>query len=1685
MSQIVVYSNPGRLDLSVTAEVAGKEELTYEWSQNGQFLAGADIELLTSVSGSEPIVYEWYHNDQLVDEVAGNTLRLANAGVDASGDYHFAVTNPLGEAVSDSLPLAVLPAGTLTLVTGSVSVYEGDNIDLSVTATGLPQLTYQWSFGGAMIDGATDSTLSLNNFEADAAGDYRLAISLDDRLVGEVVISVIVPAARIVKHPVGGIADIGGSYTFEVIAIGTEPIMYQWYHRGASIEDAVGSSLQLTNLAADNAGGYRVTVSNETLPWGGEETSSNANLNFPLAITGLTDSMLLGGASNWQWAMEGETINLAVTALGTPPLVYQWSKEGVAIDGETSSRFILSDLTKADAGDYRVKVSNAVDGEEESETISVIVVTAETAVPAKIVLQPEGGSAVLGEDMTLRVGAEGTSPISYQWYYGGVLMEGETSSILVLNDIQRSTTGDYYVVVSNEEYPWGATEVSDTVILTVEAPPVITELTESMTLEPGESVELSVTAVGDEPLTYQWNKAGLAIDGATGSTLSLDAVSTSDAGDYTVAVTNAAGQVESDVVKVEVIQPVKIVTQPENASVVVGRNAMFMVVVEGTEPIEYFWMHDGKWVEDGTESTLRLANVKVEDFGAYNVLVRNKGGGSLAYQWSKAAQLTVSSPPEITHTTGSLSLIEGESIDLSVTALGTEPLVYQWNKDGEPVDGASSSTLPLAKVALSDAGDYTVVVSNIAGQVESGVVAVDIIQPAKIVMQPKGADVILGDSVSMAATVEGTEPISYSWYHDNELVESKTGNTLHLDRVKAEDAGGYHLVATNPGGTDKSQLVKLTVLLPPEITHTTGSLSVIERESAKLSVTAKGSGSLVYQWSKGGHDLENATSPTLRLANVAPAAAGEYTVTVSNTAGQAVSDAMTLTVIEPVRIMTQPVGVEVTFGDTVTLSVVAGGTEPISYYWLRNGEPIEGGTQRTLMLDDVQAWDTGEYIVIANNPGGKDTSKPATLSAGLPDGVYFMEDFDNLPLHPWVSPDESTGDGTDWTDESPADWAMAHGGNHEPTTTTEFDGWAFVDPLSWYKTAGSERDLFTKGNGVISVADSAHAAAGAKNTVFSALMATPTIDITGADSGSLVLTYDTGWQVEQGKRVLAAFEENFEGDDVSEEVSIAGTAAQGLEFVSTGGQWPWLKLNGILKVTEAVFAQSGGMLIDDFSEGATFNEFEINFRMFMGRGTSRPADGLSVSIGNNLPNLAKPAEEGVPDAAFRVCFDAWDSGGGEAPAIEIFNGKQSVAIQKFHGKSSASNDAKFVKDDGEFLMMWDNKKWADVNIRVTNGLANVKFRGYDVIKNVPIDLAPIEAAQFLFAARTGGANQRHYIDDVQIELLTSANSRVTVAYDDGEPVTLLELNSKTPTTHDETVSLALNNPVGAKSAVVTWDYQGYDNWWAIDNITIAEGDETESPRPGLATDRGRYLSGESVTVSFSDGPGNPKDWIGVYRRDITPGEQDSLAWVYVNGSTTPDVGVSDGTVTFASNLSVGSYVIRFFANDGYSQLSDAVTFSVVEPPAVATGKLNYVADEAITVNFSNGPGNPRDWISLVHRNETSYIDWAYVGGTRNPDDGLATGTLTFAHGLPDGEYRVLYHANDSNRQLATADFTVAGQVAPPALGFAHNGDSTITLSFEGRLQTAPTINGPWQDVDATSPVTLSTDQRQQFTRSVK
>lgn len=70
-----------------------------------------------------------------------------------------------------------------------------------------------------------------------------------------------------------------------------------------------------------------------------------------------------------------------------------------------------------------------------------------------ILTQPRSQSSCLGESIVLAVGATGSQPLSYQWYFNGVIKVGQTTSSLTLSSLQGSDSGPYWVVVSN---PYGS-----------------------------------------------------------------------------------------------------------------------------------------------------------------------------------------------------------------------------------------------------------------------------------------------------------------------------------------------------------------------------------------------------------------------------------------------------------------------------------------------------------------------------------------------------------------------------------------------------------------------------------------------------------------------------------------------------------------------------------------------------------------------------------------------------------------------------------------------------------------------------------------------------------------------------------------------------------------------------------------------------------------------------------------------------------------------------------------------------------------------------------------------------------------------------------------------------------------------------------------------------------------------------
>ena len=161
-------------------------------------------------------------------------------------------------------------------------------------------------------------------------------------------------------------------------------------------------------------------------------------------------------------------------------------------------------------------------------------------VPLGFITQPLAQSVELGGSVTFSVTPTGTTPVSLQWLKDGVEIPGQTTASLTISGAVRGDSAVYSVRASNVT---GGTVTSSGARFTVLAEPVFTAISSSRTVRVGDSVTFSATAIGVAPLQYQWLKNGTNIPGATSATLTLSAVSLTDAATYTCAASNIVNNI--------------------------------------------------------------------------------------------------------------------------------------------------------------------------------------------------------------------------------------------------------------------------------------------------------------------------------------------------------------------------------------------------------------------------------------------------------------------------------------------------------------------------------------------------------------------------------------------------------------------------------------------------------------------------------------------------------------------------------------------------------------------------------------------------------------------------------------------------------------------------------------------------------------------------------------------------------------------------------------------------------------------------------------------------------------------------------------------------------------------------------------------------------------------------------------
>jgi hypothetical protein len=333
------------------------------------------------------------------------------------------------------------------------------------------------------------------------------------------------------------------------------------------------------------------------------------------------------------------------------------------------------------------------------------------------------------------------------------------------------------------------------------------------------------------------------------------------------------------------------------------------------------------------------------------------------------------------------SVVAGHTANFAVVATGTGALTYQWAKNGAVISGATAASYTTPATATSDNGaQFTVAVTDSTGSMTSNVAALTVtaapVAPS-ITTQPVSQTVTTGQVATFSVTATGTATLTYQWKKNGTAIGGATSASYTTPATAASDNGAqFTVTVTNNTGNVTSGAATLTINLPPSITTQPASQTVTAGQTAMFSVTASGTGTLTYQWSKNGAAIGGATAASYTTPATAASDNGaQFTVTVTGSAGSVTSGAAKLTVNLTPSITSQPAGQSVVVGQTANFSVTATGSGTLTYQWKKNGAVIGGATSASYTSPATIASDNGAmFSVTIANTAGNVTSNAATLT---------------------------------------------------------------------------------------------------------------------------------------------------------------------------------------------------------------------------------------------------------------------------------------------------------------------------------------------------------------------------------------------------------------------------------------------------------------------------------------------------------------------------------------------------------------------------------------------------------------------------------------------------------------------------------------------------------------------------------
>ncbi len=586
-----------------------------------------------------------------------------------------------------------------------------------------------------------------------------------------------------------------------------------------------------------------------------------------------------------------------VSASGNPNPSFQWQKNGINITGATDSTYLTPPTTISDSGAiYRCRISNI------AGTVFTNGAMLNVLNPPGVTTPPYTISVGVGQQARFVIWPTGSEPISFQWLKNGVEITGATDTVYFTPPTIIDDSGSVFRCrVTN---PVG-TVLGPPANLVVRTPAVITSQPRDTIVATGQTARFTITAAGSTPISYQWLKNNIEVSGATFATYTIPNALTADSGaTFQCRVTNPGGAVYSTIAMLRVMDAPAILAPPINDSVLVGSQGTFTVLASGAVPLSYQWQKNSVDIPGANSATYVTPPAVQSDSGAsFRCTITNTVGMIT----TPNAYMVVMVTPTITSHPQNKMVAPGQTASFFVGFSGSFPFAFQWQRNGVDIPGATLLGYTTPATTAADSGSlFRCRVRNAVGEVWSNAALLEVAQPATITQHPANQFAAIGKTATFSVVATGTPTLTYQWQKNGVNISGATNSSYTTPTlVKADSGAVYRCRVTNFVRQVTSNNAILNVGNPPAITTQPLAQSVGIGSTATFSVTATGSITLAYQWSKNGTAIPGATSSSYITPAVTTGDNGSlFRCAVTNNYGTATSDSALLTVTSGVRVTT-------------------------------------------------------------------------------------------------------------------------------------------------------------------------------------------------------------------------------------------------------------------------------------------------------------------------------------------------------------------------------------------------------------------------------------------------------------------------------------------------------------------------------------------------------------------------------------------------------------------------------------------------------------------------------------------------------------------------------------------------------------------------------------------------------------